>query len=291
MLHDSQVRINRLGFRGPEISADKDGRFRIVALGESTTFGVTVEPGDRPWPEVLEDRIRRELVCDAPVEVINAGVPGWTLANQRGRFAAEILPLRPDLILSYHGYNGFPWFFANLPGLPFLPPPEVPTRPSRLLERAEKGWRLRALRGRYARELDRSVLDTDVSTTMYAEEYRKLIRLSESGGSLLALASFNMAVNESSPEEVVEFYAQSFPEVRSAILANQLHTRLLRQLAKPPAVHFLDTSPGIDGEYRDLFVDLIHFTQPGRERLAGNLLNGIREILLTHPRLRCRPAA
>ena len=290
-LHDSEVRINRLGFRGPEISADKGDRFRIVALGESTTFGVTVEPGDRPWPEVLEDRIRREFTCNAPVEVINAGVPGWTLANQRSRLEADILPLRPDLILSYHGYNGFPWFFGNLPGLPFLPPPEVPARPSRLLERAEKGWRLRLLRERYARELDPSVLDTDVLATTYAQEYRSLIRMAESSGSLLALASFNMAVNESSPEEVVDFYAQSFPEVRSAIIANQLHTRLLRQLPKPPGVHFIDTSPGLDGEYRELFVDLIHFTQPGRERLAGNLLNGMREILLTHPRLRCRPAA
>jgi hypothetical protein len=202
-LHDSDVRINRLGFRGPEISADKGDRFRIVALGESTTFGVTVEPGDRPWPEVLEARIRREFACDAPVEVVNAGVPGWTLANQRGRLEADILPLRPDLILTYHGYNGFPWFFGNLPGLPFLPPPEVPPRPSHLLERAEKGWRLRGLRARYARELDRSVLDTDVLSTTYAHEYGRLIRAVGPSGSLLALASFNLAVNEASPEAVV----------------------------------------------------------------------------------------
>jgi hypothetical protein len=51
-LHDSEVRINQLGFRGREISLEKGDRFRIVALGESTTFGVTVEPADRPWPEV-----------------------------------------------------------------------------------------------------------------------------------------------------------------------------------------------------------------------------------------------
>ncbi len=290
-LHDSEVQINQLGFRGREISIDKGNRFRIVALGESTTFGVTVEPGDRPWPEALEDRIQRGFSCDAPVEVINAGVPGWTLANQLGRMEYDILPLQPDLILSYHGYNGFPWFFGNLPGLPFLPVPRVPPRPSRLFERAEQGWRLRDLRERYARELDLSVLRTDVSTTPYADVYRSLIQLARSGGIELALATFDMAVNESSPEEVVDFYSESFPEVRSAIIANQLHTRLLRQLAKPPGVHFIDAAPGVDGEYRELFIDLIHFTQPGRERLAENLLAGIREILLTHPRLHCRPAA
>ena len=289
-LHDSEVRINQLGFRGREISVDKGDRFRIIALGESTTFGVTVEPGDRPWPDALEDQIRRGFSCDAPVEVINAGVPGWTLANQRNRMEYDILPLRPDLILSYHGYNGFPWFFGNLPGLPFLPAPQVQPRPSRLLERAEKGWRLRDLRARYARGLDRSVLHADVLATPYADEYQRLIRLAGSSGVQLALATFNMAVNESSPEEVVDFYAASFPEVRSAILANQLHSRLLRQLPKPPGVYFIDTAPGLDGEYREHFLDLVHFTQPGRERLAGNILAGIRAILLTHPRLSCRPA-
>ena len=291
MLHDSEVRINQLGFRGPEISARKGDRFRIVALGESTTFGVTVEPGDRPWPEVLEDRIRRGFACEVPVEVINAGVAGWTLANQRSRMESDILPLEPDLILSYHGYNGFPWFFGNLPGLPFLPVPRVPPRPSRLLERAEKGLRLRQLRQRYAEELDASLLPTDVLSTIYADEYRDLIAVTGANGALLALASFNMAVNERSPQDVVDFYAASFPEVRSAILANQLHTRLLRQLARPPGVRFIDTAPGVDGEYRDLFIDLIHFTQAGRERLADRLLAGIRGILIEHPRLRCRPAA
>jgi lysophospholipase L1-like esterase len=288
-LHDSEVRINQLGFRGREISREKGDRFRIVALGESTTFGVTVEPGDRPWPEVLEARIRQELACDAPVEVINAGVAGWTLVNQLSRMESDILPLRPDLILSYHGYNGFSWFFANLPGLPFLPVPRVPPRPSRLLEQVEKSWRLRDLRRRYARELDAAAaLRTDVLATIYADEYRSLIALAGSNGALLALASFNLAVNERSPEDAVAFYAASFPDVRSAIVANQLHTRLLRRLAQPPGVRFIDTAAGVDGEYESLFIDLIHFTQAGRERLADRMLAGLRETLIAHPRLRCR---
>jgi len=194
-LHDSKVRINRLGFRGREISVDKGDRFRIVALGESTTFGVTVEPEDRPWPDALEDQIRRGFSCDAPVEVINAGVPGWTLANQLGRMEYDILPLRPDLILSYHGYNGFPWFFGNLPGLPFLPVPQVPPRPSRLLERAEKAWRLRDLRERYAREFDPSTPPADALGTAYADRYRELVRITRSNGIELALATFNMAAS------------------------------------------------------------------------------------------------
>jgi len=286
---DSEIRINPLGFRGPEIPFDKGSRFRIVALGESTTFGATVEPDDRPWPEVLEARIARELACDVPIEVVNAGVPGWTLVNQLARLQSDILPLRPDLLVSYHGYNGFHWFFAAVPGLPFQPVPRILPRPSHLLERAEKSLRFRALRRSYGSGPDPSALDADVSRTAYAEHYRTLVRLARVSRVPLVLASFNMAVNAHSPDDVVEFYGESFPEVRSAIVANRLHTRLLREIARPPAVHFLDTAPGLDGEYHEHFIDLVHFTQPGRERLAGNVLDGIRGILLGHPRLHCVP--
>jgi hypothetical protein len=112
---ESRVRINSLGFRGPEISRDKGSAYRIVALGESTTLGFTWLATDRPWPEVLEERIRTELSCDARVEVVNAGVPGWTLGNQLSRLDADILPLHPDLVVTYHGYNGFQYFFTELP--------------------------------------------------------------------------------------------------------------------------------------------------------------------------------
>jgi lysophospholipase L1-like esterase len=286
---DSEIRINRLGFRGPEIAPDKGERFRIVAMGESTTFGVTVEAGDRPWPEVLEARIARELACDVPIEVVNAGVPGWTLTNQLARLDRDILPLRPDLLISYHGYNDFHWLFGSVPGLPFWPVPQVPARPSRLLERAEKALRFWELRRSYGPGPDPSVLDADVSHTDYAAHYHRLAGLARASRVPLALASFNMAVNAQSPEDVVAFYAESFPDVRSAIVANQLHTRLLREIATPPSVHFIDTAADLDGEYRELFVDLVHFTQPGRDRLAANLLDGIRGILIDHPRLRCVP--
>ncbi len=114
MRHQSDVRINALGFRGPEIERAKRGRFRIVALGESTTFGLTLLPDDRPWPEVLQERIGQEYSCEAPIEVVNAGVPGWTIANQIKRLEHDVLPLDPDVLLSYHGYNGFGYF---LPGI------------------------------------------------------------------------------------------------------------------------------------------------------------------------------
>ncbi|PWU09970.1 MAG: hypothetical protein C5B50_26365 [Verrucomicrobia bacterium] len=80
----SHVHINSHGFRGKEILQPKADIYRIFAIGESTTFGMTLNPEDRPWPEVLEEMIRTRLKLKRPVEVINAGVPALTIRTQLG---------------------------------------------------------------------------------------------------------------------------------------------------------------------------------------------------------------
>ena len=69
------------GFRGPEIAAEKGDRFRIVALGESQTFGPTLRDGEKPWPERLQD-LFSSAACSRPIEVINAGNRGLYARGQ-----------------------------------------------------------------------------------------------------------------------------------------------------------------------------------------------------------------
>ena len=105
----------------------------------------------------------------------------------------------------------------------------------------------------------------------------------------LALSNFNLAIDEDSPEEVVRFYERVFPNARSDLFANRLHTLLVRELASEADITFVDATPGLDGEYERYFADLVHFNQAGRERLARNILAGIRGILEADPRTNCRP--
>ena len=56
------------------------GTRRILALGDSITFGFGVDQADS-FPEQLERLINREQPQDRPVEVINAGVNGFSLAD------------------------------------------------------------------------------------------------------------------------------------------------------------------------------------------------------------------
>ena len=104
---DSIIRVNNFGFRGHDLSYDKGERYRIFTLGESPTFGPTLHPNDRPWPEMLQSLIDSQLTCKRPVEVVNAGTEAYSLQDNLERLRRDVLRLEPDLLLSYHGYNGF----------------------------------------------------------------------------------------------------------------------------------------------------------------------------------------
>ncbi len=287
---DSTWWINQLGFRGPEIEIAKGEHFRIVALGESTTFGDTLRAGDRTWPELLEARIANELVCEKPIQVINAGVPGWTLANQLARLERDVYPLAPDVIVSYHGYNGFPYLLSEIPAVQVGAVPEAPPRPSAFLAQVESAARVWWFKRRYeaARRLDSKALEMDVQLSRYAELYRQLVAETRARKIDLVLCSFAMAVTPESPDEVIRFYEPVFPDLRAGILANRLHTQLVTQLAERNGLPLIDTAPGLNGAWQDAYADPIHFTQIGRERLAAHVFLGLRP-LLTEPPASCRP--
>jgi lysophospholipase L1-like esterase len=279
MLFESEIAINSLGFRGPEVSRDKGEAYRIVALGESTTFGFTLRQEDRPWPEVLENLIRERAGLARPVEVINAGLPGFTLQDNLRRFPADIAPLEPDLILSYHGYNGFSFLDRALPLPTGQLPPTFRPRALRLLQQAEHRarvlWFRRQQEPLAAPVFDpRSVLDTDL-----ANLYNQLGRLAQRHEARLAVATFSMAVNDRSENEVVEFYRLGFPAVRWNIQANRAHTELVQAFASArPEVVYVDSRPALDGK-PDYFIDLVHLTQEGRNQIAEVFYAALEPIL------------
>jgi lysophospholipase L1-like esterase len=104
-IRDAAIRFtfstNSRGLRGPEVPRRK-GAFRILALGDSTTFGLGVND-DETWPAVLESLLREKT--GRPVEVINAGVPGYTAFQGLRYLEDRGLSLAPDLVLATFGFN------------------------------------------------------------------------------------------------------------------------------------------------------------------------------------------
>lgn len=90
------AKINSLGFRDREWATDKkEATTRIVAIGDSFTFGMGVEL-DRTWTKVLEQRLKAR---GFDVEIANLGRPGAHPASY-AEVAQKAVPLlKPDVLL------------------------------------------------------------------------------------------------------------------------------------------------------------------------------------------------
>jgi lysophospholipase L1-like esterase len=274
---ESTIRVNNLGLRGADAPRAKGDAFRIVCLGESTTMGQTLFAEDRPWPEVLQQLLNTPA-RGRRIEVLNAGWASYDVRHSAIRLRRFVLDLEPDLVVVYHGYNGF-WMLLPDVAEALVAGSRLPQRtprPSWVLAAAEHGLRVAAFRRSLVRSTSATV---DPDTNPAATAYREILARCGKRGIRVGLCSFNMAVNAASPAEAIAFYAGGFPQVERQIIANRMQTVLLRRLA---AGHdhatFVDTGR-LDGAFADAFVDLVHFTQAGRDRLAAAVADGIRDLL------------
>ncbi len=87
--------INSLGFRDRSFTVRKNANYRIVAIGDSFTYGwgVTVE---NSWPKVLERNLRDN---GWQVEIANLGKPSADPIDY-AEIAERAIPLlKPDLVV------------------------------------------------------------------------------------------------------------------------------------------------------------------------------------------------
>jgi len=113
---DGKSRHDALGLRGAEALVPKPrGAYRIVCMGGSTTYCTEVREDERTYPAQLGE-ILRTRYGDDRVEVLNAGVGGWSSWECLIDLELRVLDLQPDLLVVYHGINDvYPRF---------VPPPE-----------------------------------------------------------------------------------------------------------------------------------------------------------------------
>jgi lysophospholipase L1-like esterase len=101
----NEVATNAQGFRAPgDYGPKRDGAFRVLALGDSFTFGLGVEQ-DETFEQVLEGRLR-ERYGDR-VECLNLGVVGYGTLQEL-KILERHRDLAPDLvILGFYARNAF----------------------------------------------------------------------------------------------------------------------------------------------------------------------------------------
>lgn len=96
---------NSLGFRNDEFPLEKpEGVYRIVALGGSSTYDVSIQDNGETFTAQLE-KLLNEDYGYPNVQVINAGVPGYNSWEILVNLQFRVLDLDPDLVIIYEGTN------------------------------------------------------------------------------------------------------------------------------------------------------------------------------------------
>ena len=94
------VRINSLGFRGPEIQIKKEPNvIRICVLGDSFIEGLQVNHPDTFCAKLQNQLNQKADASSLMFEVVNCGVSGYGTAQELLLLQNYVMPLRPDAIV------------------------------------------------------------------------------------------------------------------------------------------------------------------------------------------------
>ncbi len=145
------MRINSLGFRGPETTVEKKaGTYRVLGLGDSFTFGVGAED-EQTFLRRLEASLNAKWPSkEMEFEVLNVGVQGYNTRDEVLCLEHRWLKFAPDLVLITFYLNDAysdQAFLNRGQGLGiYLTEPEGLGRYSRLFDFAQHAYRSRLMR-------------------------------------------------------------------------------------------------------------------------------------------------
>jgi lysophospholipase L1-like esterase len=123
----ARVRTNEHHLRGPSFAAAKPaGKFRVVCLGASPTFGWGVQENEA-YPAVVAAGLAGRSIA---AEVINGGVPGYTSWQGLHFLQRDVLAWSPDVVTVAYDLNDIDIFrFFRNDGRPdSAEQPDSPTR-------------------------------------------------------------------------------------------------------------------------------------------------------------------
>jgi len=100
-----ELSVNAQGFRGQrKIEPKRANIFRIICLGDSITFGLDVDD-HLTYPSQLEQLLNEAVNNRHQIDVINAGVPGYSSRQGLIRLSRDLIHYQPDLVILEFGFN------------------------------------------------------------------------------------------------------------------------------------------------------------------------------------------
>jgi len=122
---------NSFGLRGPETTLEKpEGVYRVLFLGDSFAYGFGVEEANS-FPRLVEKGLNEVFNGQPRIEVINAGIPGFSSILEYLYLKNEGFKFNPDLVILEFDLTDFSNDFTYTAdavfdgsGIPIAVPPE-----------------------------------------------------------------------------------------------------------------------------------------------------------------------
>jgi lysophospholipase L1-like esterase len=106
------VQHNEDGYRGDKISLGKTGKFRILCMGGSTTYGFSVDSPSQTFPAQLQVLANNYILRDSILnkkysgaEVINAGLEAGNSAEELQQYQFKYRYYNADMVIVHSGVN------------------------------------------------------------------------------------------------------------------------------------------------------------------------------------------
>lgn len=107
---------NSLGLRNAEVKAKQGNQKRILFLGDSLVWSGHTSLGGMLYTRVVEKNLNDALGAkDRPVQIINAGVPGYTTYQGLEFLKVYGLDMQPDLVVLVFALNDVYYKYLHKP--------------------------------------------------------------------------------------------------------------------------------------------------------------------------------
>jgi lysophospholipase L1-like esterase len=271
--------INSLGFRGPEIPPQKPtGGLRIACIGGSAVFLVGDGDDSTTWPGQLEKRLAARS-GGRPVEVINAGTPGYNSAETLSMVVHRLSTLEPDVVVIYQLWNDLkpnraPGFRPDYTH--WRTAPVTASRLSAAINHSSILARMRTL-ARESRTWEESTQRFDIVSEEGIQAFTRNLRLiaaavQEWGGHIV-LCTFPTALtadlSESRRTELWQQIRQEQPylSLQGVLDGQRRFNQAIRSLAEKKGFILADVEPAVSG-VEAFFYDPVHLTSAGAAKVA-----------------------
>ena len=275
--------INALGYRGRAFQVEKPSNtVRVLVYGGSTVLDLAAS-GDSDWPHQIEQVLSDRGIGN--VEVINAGISGYTTFDCLGRLYSEGHRLNPDYVVLYDTWNDLKYFRFKEPILrifkPYKPDPRL----------VYHGWvdRLMChisqlyvrLRNRFlSRQFRMGVEGTipegpmpaqiqDVALDQYRLNLELFVDCARDIGAVPLLMTEARLITSDLPDSARKRipYEYALFDHETLLKAYEQADHIIKEVGREKKVDVIDAAAVISGDERLLY-DHVHTTAEGSRELA-----------------------